>query len=146
MQRWTASEPLALPIDVARIARLDLEFLEVRRDIGSFTFLIFFTADELPLTADRDHPRFAAGYTVFAQYGCWGEHGHCDWERAPASEFDRRPEHHLRPFNLTLEVTDAVRRLGNPDALDVTIHAARLGDREADDVFRFRSLTAMAYQ
>ncbi|HEY6780266.1 MAG TPA: hypothetical protein VI111_04885 [Thermoleophilaceae bacterium] len=146
MQRWTAPQPLALPIDVATVSRLDLEFLDVRRDEGSFTLYVFLNADELGPEAGRDHPHFAAGYTVFAQTDCWGDEGHCDWKRGRVHDFDRRPDHHLTPFNLTLEVTQAVKRLGNPDTLTVTIHAARLGDPDADDVFRFRELVALAYQ
>lgn len=146
MQVWSTSEPLALPIDVGRVSRLDLEFTEVRRDLGSFTMFVFLNADELPQDAGRDHERFAAGYTVFAQKGCWGDSGHCDWERGPVSPFDRRPQHHLRPFNLTLDVTQAVKRLGNPDALQLTIHAAQLDDPAATDVLRFRRVAALAYQ
>jgi len=146
MQVWSTSAQLALPIDVERVSRLDLEFIDVRRDRGSFTVLVFLNADELAQNAGRDHERFAAGYTVFAQSGCWGASGHCDWERGPASAFDRRPEHHLRPFNLTLDVTRAVKRLGNPDALKLTIHAAALDDPAATDVFRFRQVAALAYQ
>jgi hypothetical protein len=147
MQVWSTSQPLALPIDLARVSRLDLEFLDVRRDRGSFTMFVFLNADDdHPQDAGRDHERFAAGYTVFGQSGCWGENGHCDWERGPVSNFDRRPEHHLRPFNLTLDVTQAVKRLGNPDSLTVTVHAAKLDDAEATDVLSFRQVAALAYQ
>lgn len=146
MQVWRTSKPLALPIDVARVGRLDLEFTEVRRDLGTFTMFVFLNVGELEPDAGRDHTRFAAGYTVFAQTGCWGESGHCDWERGAVSAFDRRPQHHLHPFNLTLDVTQAVKRLGNPDSLDLTIHAARLDDPAATDVLRFRQVAALAYQ
>jgi hypothetical protein len=60
--------------------------------------------------------------------------------------FDPRPPHHLYPITLTLDVTDAVTRLGNPDDLSVHIHAARLDDREASDVFRFERIFVLAYQ
>lgn len=146
MQRWTTETPLSLTIDVERASRVDLEFLEVRQDTGSFTFYIFLNADELPADAGRDHEAFAAGWTVFAQSDCWGDDDHCAWERGPLHEFDRRPQHHLTPANITVDVTDAVKRLGNPDELRVTIHAARIGDPEADDVLRFRELVVLAYQ
>jgi hypothetical protein len=146
MQRWR-SEPLPLGVDVAATTRIDLEFAGVRRNEGSFTLLVFINAQEdLPASAGREHPSFAAGYSVFAQAGCWGDAGHCDWERGPVHEFDVRPPHHLQPFTLVLEVTDAVRALGNPDALTLDVHAARTADPDARDVFRFESVTALAYQ
>jgi hypothetical protein len=147
MQRWRTPEPLPLPIDVARIARLDLEFVEVRRDLGSFTFYVFLNAEEdLPADAGRDHPHFAAAYSVFAARGCWGSEGHCDWRRGPVSPYDRRPPHHMRPFTLTLDVTDGVKALGNPPTLDVTVHATRIAEPDAEDVFLFRELQALSYQ
>lgn len=146
MQRWSTPEPLPLTIDVQRVKRIDLEFLDVRQDSGSFTFYVFLNAPDLPADAGRDHEAFAAGWTVFAKSECWGEDDHCAWERGPLHAFDRSPQHHLTPVNLTLDVTDAVKRLGDPDELLVTIHAARPGDPEADDVLRFRELVVLAYQ
>ncbi|MEY2516621.1 MAG: hypothetical protein QOJ89_3979 [bacterium] len=146
MQRWSTSEPLALPIDIGSATRIDLEFAAVRRNTGTFTMYVFLNPDELPENAGRDHPSFAAGYTVFAQAGCWGDAGHCDWELGPVHEFDPRPPHHLQPINLTLDVTTAVKRLGNPDDLTVHVHAARLSDREATEVLLFERISVLVYQ
>ena len=146
MQRWKTTEPLALPIDIRTASRIDLQFTGVRRNTGTFTLYVFLNPDELPASAGRSHPSFAAGYTVFGQAGCWGEAGHCDWERGPVHEFDPRPAHHLHPINLTLDVTSAVRQLGNPDDLTVHVHAACLSDREAAEVFLFERISVLAYQ
>ena len=40
------------------------------------------------------------------------------------SAFDRRGPHHLTPINVTMEITDALSKLGNPSELSVTVHAA----------------------
>ena len=147
MQRWTTAEPIRLPIDFAHIKRLDLEFVRLRRDLGSFTAFTFVNAGDLPADAGRDHENFVGSFTIFAPSECWGGEGHCDWKREPVSAFDRRGPHHLTPINVTMEITDALERLGNPDELTVTVHAAfRERPEEIDGVLVFDQLLALAYQ
>lgn len=144
MQRWT-SAPLPLPVDPDELATAHLELQGVRHGGATFSVFAFLNAGELPSDADRGHERFAAAFTVFANGICWGEDGHCDPGREPVSVFDRRPPHHLAPLTLTVDVTDAVRALGDVDEVTVTFHAAYLQDREADDVLRFERLSLHAY-
>ncbi len=148
MQRWTSDPPLALPIPFADVKRLDLEFEDVRRDAGSFTAFVFMNAgQELPADAGRTHPRFAGSFSVFAPARCWGTDGHCDWKREPVSVFDRRPPHHLTPINVSMNVTDVLQGLDDPDELIVTVHAVHATDRDATEgVLRFARLTALAYE
>jgi hypothetical protein len=148
MQRWTNAEPLVLPIRFGDIQRLDLEFVNVRRDNGSFTAFVYVNAGELAVQdAGRDNERFAGSFSIFAPTYCWGVDDHCDWSKGPVSPFDRRPPHHLTPINVSMEITDTIRKLGNPDELTVTVHAARRDDPDAEDgVLRFERLTALAYQ
>jgi hypothetical protein len=147
MQRWTTPTPIRLPVDFATVSRLDLEFLNVHRDDGSFTAFVYINADEDSLDAGRDHDLFAGSFTVFAPTECWGGEGHCDWDRGLVSSFDRRPPHHLTPINVSMDVTETIRRLGNPGELVVTVDAARRTDPDrAEGVLRFERLTALAYQ
>lgn len=147
MQRWTTPTPIELSIDYARLARLDLEFVNVRRDIGTFTALVFVNSAELASDTGREHESCVGSFTVFAPSECWGGEGHCDWTRDPVSAFDRRGPHHLTPINISMEITDAMPRLGNPDALSVTVHAARRSDPEATEgVLVFDRLLALAYE
>jgi hypothetical protein len=147
MQRWNTPEPLRLPIDFSELARLDLEFVNVHRDGGSFTAFVFVNAGDLPADAGRDHESFAGSFTVFAQSECWGVGDHCDWERGPVSAFDRRPPHHLTPINVSMDITEVIADLGNPETLTVTVHAARRADPEAaEGVFVFDRVIALAYQ
>lgn len=147
MQRWTSAEPLVLPIDFGSLERLDLEFVNVRRDHGSFTAYVFVNAEELPADAGRDDESFVGSFTIFAPTTCWGVDDHCDWTRGRVSPFDRRPPHHLTPINVSLEITDAIARLGNPEALDVTVHAALRANPGAESgVLVFDQLLALAYQ
>ncbi|MFL5781703.1 MAG: hypothetical protein ACJ760_10360 [Thermoleophilaceae bacterium] len=146
MERWKG-KPLELPIDFGSLSRLDLVFEGMRRDEGTFTAYVFLNAPRLRADAGRDHPRFAAAFTLFAHEQCWGDEGHCDWKREPVSPFDMRPEHDVTPTAVTLDVTDAIRRLGNPDQLTVTVHATKLADpKETQGIVRFERLTAVAYR
>jgi hypothetical protein len=146
MQRWTTPEPLTLPIDFDTVDRIDLEFVNVRGDAGSLTAYVFLNAEGLESGATRDHDRFAGSFSIFSREECWGGEGHCDWKRGPVSPFDRRPPHHLTPTNITMDVTETVRRLGDPSELFVTVHAARASDPEAEEgVLRFDRLTGLAY-
>jgi hypothetical protein len=145
MQSWT-SKPLELPIDFARVSRLDLHFEGIRQTEGSFGALVFLNARRVPREAGPDHRSYAGRFTVFAADGCWGEEDHCDWKRGPVTAFDRRPPHHLTPVLVKLDITDAVQRLGNPERLTVTVHATKASDPRATDVIKFERLTAHAYQ
>lgn len=146
MQRWTNPKPLAVPIAFDQVKRIDLEFVNVRRDAGSFTAFVFLNAKDLDPKAGRDHDRFAGSFSIFAAEECWGGEGHCDWKREPVSAFDRRPPHHLTPINVSMDVTETALRLGDPKRLSITVHAARTDDPKAKEgVLRFDELTVMAY-
>jgi hypothetical protein len=146
MQAWTTPEALATPIAFDGVSRVDLEFIDVHRDAGSFTAFVFLNAGKLPADAGRDHDRFAGSFTIFTRNECWGGEGHCDWRRGAVSPFDRRPEHHLTPINVSMDVTETIRSLGNPNRLEVTVHATLASEPKArKDVLRFDRLTVMSY-
>jgi len=45
-----------------------------------------------------------------------------------------------------MDVTETIRRLGNPNRLDVTVHATRASEPSATKgVLRFEQLTVMSY-
>jgi hypothetical protein len=147
MQRWTTPEPLRLPIPFDAVQRVDLEFINVRRDHGSFTAFVYINGEPGSEEAGRQHERFAGSFSIFAPSECWGVDDHCDWSKGPVSAFDRRPPHHLTPINVSMDVTDVIRRLGDPETLTVTVHASRRDDpAAAEGVIVFDQLTALAYQ
>lgn len=146
MQDWTTPKPLAVPIAFDSVKRIDLEFVDVHRDAGSFTAFVFLNAKGLGPKAGRDHDRFAGSFSVFAPSECWGGEGHCDWKQGPVSAFDQRPPHHLSPINISMDVTEAALRLGNPKRLSITVHASRTGEPKLKEgVLRFKELTVLAY-
>jgi hypothetical protein len=146
MQSWSTPKGLALPIAFDSVKRIDLEFVNVCRDAGSFTAFVFLNVTELPADAGREHDRFAGSFSIFAPSECWGGEGHCDWELGPVSAFDKRPQHHLAPINVSMDITETAMRLGDPKRLAVTVHASRAEDPKAKEgVFRFDELTVLAY-
>lgn len=146
MEVWRTAKPLATPIAFDGVSRVDLEFVDVHRDGGSFTALVFLNAGELPLGSGREHDRFAGSFNLFTRTECWGGEGHCDWQRDAVSPFDRRPQHHLTPINVSMDITEAIRRLGNPNRLEVTVHATKASEPKArKGVLRFKRLAVMSY-
>src|SRR5206468_1231186 len=67
-------------------------------------------ADDAFAEAGRGH---AGHFTVFGHGECWGDLGHCDVPTGALHAFDRRPPHPLTPINITVEVTDALKALGD---------------------------------
>ena len=137
---------MPLEFNLEQLSRIDLEFERVRRDTGTFSVFVFAGKRRLPDDADRGHARFLAAFTVFGSEGCWGDEGHCDFDRGPVSAFDRRPEHHLSPTNITIDITDRAKIVPIADPFEFTIHAQRVDDPKATDVFQFERVTALVYQ
>ena len=139
-----------MPVDpVAPFARVDLEFEGVAHDGASFVALVYLNNRRATEKTGRDESKgFAAGFTVFAHGVCWGDLGHCDVPGEATSAFDRRAEHRLTPRNVTLDITDAVKRLGEVDTLEVTVLAMDTTgqDRRTRDILRFSDLTLVTYE
>jgi hypothetical protein len=125
---------------------VDLEFQDVRHDGGSYVALVYLNNKRANERTGRDESKgFAAGFSVFVHGVCWGEEGHCE-AAEPVSPFDRRPEHRLTPQNVTLDVTDAVRELGEVDKLEVTVVAIGTEAATDRDLLRFSALTLVTYE
>jgi hypothetical protein len=148
MQRYV-SQPLRLPSPGgAPYHRADLELLGVEKAGGSFVLDVFLANPE----AGEDTPHaITSGWVgtmpVFAHGDCWGDEGHCDPPRGPASRFDVRPPHPLTPVNLSMEVTLALRFLGEVEEVVVTILAreAKPDAPEREQILRFKELMLVTY-
>jgi hypothetical protein len=148
MQRWT-SAPLSHP--AATYARADLEFLGVRHNESSFVVQLYLNNDAATAKTGRsEDDGFAAEFPVFAHGPCWTDEGHCD-VRNRASAFDHTPEPDIMPINVSVTITDALRRV-SPNGGDVTVTALayRLEDeneriRKTDQILRFERLSLITY-
>lgn len=118
MQRWT-SEPLAFPhYSEGGFSRADLEFEDLLHDGQSFSVALYLNNPEVAEDAgDARENGYAGTLVVFGHGDCWGDAGHCEVpnDRGP---FDRRAPHPLEPINLTLEITEALARVQEADALN----------------------------
>lgn len=138
MQRWT-SEPLAIPkAEGAPFTSAELSFEDLRHDGPSFVVRVHLNAPD----ADEETAP-AAGFTVFAHGDCWGDLGHCEIPTEPVSAFDRRPAHPLTPRNVSVDVSDGLKALGDVDEVTVTALAFAVDGTEAP--LRFGRLTLVTY-
>jgi hypothetical protein len=147
MQRWT-SDPLAVaPDGDAPFVRADLEFEDVAHDGPSYVVLLYVNNPNVAAKVLRDPDQGYAGeFTVFGHGECWGDVGHCEVPTEPLHAFDHRPPHALTPINLTVEITDALRRLGDVSEVRVTALAHSLDPDKRADPLRFGRLTLVTYE
>lgn len=147
MQVWT-SKPLKFAAAAhVGVSRVDLEFEGVEHDQGSFAGLIYLNNPDATADTGRDkNANFACGFSVFAHRECWGEDGHCDPVRHAVNAFDRRPESDLAPFNVTIDITDAIHELKIKDRVSVTVVASGADTKASADVLRFERLTLVVYE
>jgi tyrosinase len=135
----------------AAFARADLVFYGVDHSGRSHTVSIFFDNPEADLTtsADPEHG-YAGAFTVFGHGGCFGAEGHCDIHGRHVDAFDLRPPHPLTPLTIAVTVTDAVRRLSEPQVVIklVAIEPGRDGPRafEGMQLERMRLMTYAQYE
>lgn len=62
----------------------------------------------------------------------------------PVTAFDRRLPHPLTPINITVRVTDALRKVTN-DGVTVTILTFPVLGSDRDEALRFSRLTLLTY-
>jgi len=88
-----------------------LEFYGLRKTRESYRVHLYCDADEVVYDAARARPgdgSYANTLYLFGHGQCGGGPGHC--ERTARSRYDRRPPHHLTPYNTYVDVTDTVRK------------------------------------
>lgn len=139
------SEPLLLP--TGDWNRADLELTGVDHSGDTFVVWLYLNNPEVDADAGNDPATgFAGAFTVFGHGACWGDEGHCEIER-PVSDFDQRPPHPLEPIDVTVTITEALRRVEG-EQFTVTALAFLAGPtpREDDDgVLLFDELSLIAY-
>ncbi len=131
----------------ADYSRADLIFYGVDHAGPSFEARIYFNNPEAnPGTARDDVSHYAGSFTVFGHAGCAGDAGHCEVPTGPKDPFDRRPPHALTPQTKTVIVTDALRKMAEPQ-LTITVVPVRPGPDGAEvvDALTFERFSLLLY-
>lgn len=145
MQRWTASEPLDVPLHEVPFDYAELEFEDLRHDGPSFTGYVYFDNPEVDAEAGEGGEGYVGRFVVFGHGECWGDVGHCDVPSEPVSDFDTRPLHSLTPINVAINCTDALRELGDKSEVTVTVLAYPDEPDKKEEPLKFGRLTLVAY-
>jgi tyrosinase len=127
--------------------RADLVFYGVDHSGPSFEARIFLNNPDANLaTARDDAARYAGSFTVFGHAGCAGDVGHCDVPSGAKDPFDRRPPHALTPQTKTVIVTDALRKMSDPE-ITITVVPVRPGPVGAEvvDALKFEQFSLLTY-
>jgi hypothetical protein len=145
MQRWTSEALTVVHDPAAPFQRADLEFETLEHDGPSYTVALYLNNPDVNDAAPRDADGYAGEFTVFAHGDCWGDVGHCDIPRDPLHPFDDRALHPLTPVNITIEITDALKALGDTESVTVTALAESVDPGKREEVLRFGRLTLVTY-
>jgi tyrosinase len=86
---------------------------EVKHPRDSFEIRVFLNQPKANAeTPTEGNPNYAGSMYVFGHGECAGSEGHCEPEESVArDEFDIRPPHHLAPFTLQLDATEALQNV-----------------------------------
>jgi hypothetical protein len=150
MERFD-SAPMPLPPAVreGRYTSADLIFYDVDHSSRSFEALIFLNAREVGAGTGREaEAGFAGSFVIFGHGGCFGDEGHCHVPTHQKDPFDSRPLHPLTAQTKTVEVTEALQRIGaDSDSLTVTALAIVPGadGPQLQDLLSFSSMRFVAY-
>jgi hypothetical protein len=143
------SQPIHNPARTGQpgFTRADLVFYGVDHSGPSFEARIYLNNADAAVSTGRDPGSgYAGSFTIFGHAGCAGDAGHCDVPAGPADPFDVRPPHPLTPQTKTVLITDALRRVSDPE-LTITIVPVRPGRAGAEvvDALRFDEFRLLTY-
>jgi tyrosinase len=109
----------AVPAVMQRQRRATLRLHGVRQPKRSFAVRVFLNQPDADVhTPVSGNEHFAGQFTLFGHGPCIGGPGHCD-PQPRTRRFDTRPQHHNAPWNLRLDVTQAVAALTAAGATDI---------------------------
>jgi tyrosinase len=143
MHRWESAE-LEIPAGEGEFSSASLSFEDIRSDGPSFTVYVYFDNPQVDEGAGESGEGFVGRIRVFGHGECWGDAGHCDLPQGPVHSFDVRRPHPLTPIDLSLDCTEALRRI-EKDTVRVTTLAVSADPEAEGDFFRFAGLSLVTY-
>ena len=100
----------------------DLQFHNVDHSGQSYEVRVYLNNTDATYDTGRDEGKgYAGSFHIFGHGGCYGEEGHCDPKERGDHPFDYRLPHPLEPMMKSVEVTDALKRLRNRGAEEVSV-------------------------
>jgi tyrosinase len=148
------SDPIDLPLYDTGVpfARADLILHDVDHRGATYEGRIYLNNPSADASTPPDRgDGYAGSFYIFGHPHCWGDEGHCQVPPGPLHGYDDRPPHHLLPYTINVDVTEAIRALTDGTAestCQVTIlPLVRTGleRRVADDELRFSHLSLVTY-
>jgi hypothetical protein len=150
MARYVTKKPLDLPPSnvSAEDRRADLIFYGVDHLGPSYIGRVFLGNED----ADEKTPLdpalgYAGHFTVFGHNGCAGDEGHCDVPDTPPDAFSRALPHPLTPLTLTVEISEALKRVKGR-RVSVTVVPVEPAGRgpKLSEALHFESVRLVTYE
>jgi hypothetical protein len=151
MNRYTTKKPFRVPSweGQPEFYRAVVQLHGVGHRGDSYEGRVFLaTPDAHPGTPTELDAGYAGSFYVFGHGPCFGDEGHCDVEQGPPiHHFDYRRPHSLRGQRMTVDVTDALRRLiaQGAEEVGVTIVPSNAHDEDVGDALHFERLSLVTY-
>jgi hypothetical protein len=132
----------------------DLQLHNVDRSGWSKEVRVYLNNDEAGEDTTTDpESGYAGSLYVFGHGECYGEEGHCDVESRRKHPYDYRLPHPLEPSMMSIEVTDALKRLRDSGATEVSVTLVpitypgpKLLEDEVPDELKLDSISLVTYE
>jgi tyrosinase len=140
-----AGKPLSMdfPLPPAGFRSAELVLAQIRHPRDSLQVRIFLDAPDADIATPTSAPAFAGSRFVFGHGDCAGsDSGHCDWRKV-RGPLDPRGPHHMKPFDLRVDLGNELRRVAPVGAGTVNVTLVVLdatGDPVPADRLKFETM------
>lgn len=137
-----AGKPLTADFPIPASYRgAELVLRQIRHPRDSLQVRVFLDKPDADVGTPRSEPGYAGCRFVFGHGDCAGsDSGHCDWRKV-RGPFDPRGPHHMKPFDLRLDVGAALRRVAKGASVNVTVVVLdAAGDPVPADRLKFETM------
>ncbi|MBI4904006.1 MAG: tyrosinase family protein [Acidobacteria bacterium] len=113
--------------------KVDLRLHNIQQPSTSFAVRVFLNQPDADVnTSIIDNPHYVGSFSIFGHGACIGGPGHCDPRPRGVRKFDRRPRHHNEPWDLRIDVTDAVKRMVGKGESDLQVKLVVVGGMDIE--------------
>ena len=139
-----AGKPLSVEFAIPRAFRqAEIILRQIRHPRDSLQLRFFFDVKDADVDTAKDVPGYVGCRFLFGHGDCAGsDSGHCDWRKV-RGPFDPRGPHHMKPFDLRLDASAALRRAAPAGKSHVTLAVVVVdgaGDPVPADRLKFENL------